>query len=39
MINAPKILQAVFAALGDYYTWKLGEKVYGFGSNESWAVV
>ncbi|KAI4129680.1 MAG: hypothetical protein LQ347_003683 [Umbilicaria vellea] len=28
MIATPKILQAVFAALGDYYTWKMGEKIY-----------
>lgn len=39
MIAAPKILQAVFAALGDYYTWKLGENMYGRGSNEAWAAV
>ena len=36
----PKVAQAVlFAAVGDYYTWKLGEKVYGTGSNEAWAAV
>jgi phosphatidylinositol glycan class B len=28
-IAAPKIAQAVFAALLDCYTWKLAEKVYG----------
>lgn len=39
MIATPKILQAVFAALGDYYTWKLGERMYGRGSNEAWAAV
>lgn len=39
MIAAPKATQAVFAALGDYYTWKLGEKIYGHGSNEAWAAV
>ncbi|KAL8931716.1 MAG: hypothetical protein Q9216_007099, partial [Gyalolechia sp. 2 TL-2023] len=36
-LAAPKVLQAVIAALGDYYTWKLGERVYGNGSNEAWA--
>ena len=36
---APKVTQAIFAALGDYYTWKLGECVYGVGSNEAWAAV
>lgn len=39
LIAAPKVTQAVFAALGDYHTWKLGEKVYGVGSNEAWTVV
>ncbi|KAI4183998.1 MAG: hypothetical protein LQ346_006199 [Caloplaca aetnensis] len=28
-LAAPKVTQAVIAALGDYYTWKLGERVYG----------
>ena len=36
---APKVTQAIFAALGDFYTWKLGERVYGAGSNEAWAAV
>lgn len=39
MIAAPKVTQAIFAALGDYYTWKLGERVYGQGTNEAWATV
>jgi len=39
LIAAPKATQAIFAAVGDYYTWKLGEKVYGEGSNEAWAAV
>lgn len=39
MIAAPKVTQAVVAALGDYYTWQLGEQVYGHGSNEAWAAV
>ena len=39
MIAAPKVTQAIIAALGDYYTWKLGERVYGQGSNEAWASV
>lgn len=39
LIAAPKVAQAVIAALGDYYTWKLAGKVYGRGSNEAWAVV
>jgi len=31
-IAAPKVTQAVFAALLDCYTWKLAEKVYGRGA-------
>lgn len=38
-LAAPKVTQAIIAALGDYYTWKLGERVYGRGSNEAWAAV
>ncbi|TVY41443.1 GPI mannosyltransferase, partial [Lachnellula subtilissima] len=33
----PNIVQAYFAAVGDYYTWQLSEKIYGRGSNASWA--
>ncbi|KAL8799093.1 MAG: hypothetical protein Q9182_006156 [Xanthomendoza sp. 2 TL-2023] len=36
LLASPKIAQAVFAALGDYYTWKLGERMYRRGSNEAW---
>jgi phosphatidylinositol glycan class B len=32
LLAAPKVTQAVFAALLDYYTWKLAEKAYGRGS-------
>ena len=39
LIAAPKVFQAIFAATGDYYTWRLGQKVYGHDSNESWATV
>jgi phosphatidylinositol glycan class B len=35
----PNIVQAYFAAVGDYYTWKLSEKIYGRDSNTSWASV
>ncbi|KAJ9320094.1 CAZyme family GT22 [Paecilomyces variotii] len=38
LVVAPKITQAIIAAVGDYYTWKLAGKVYGQGSNEAWAV-
>ncbi|MCJ1431751.1 glycosylphosphatidylinositol anchor biosynthesis [Xylographa pallens] len=39
LIAAPKVFQAIFAATGDYYTWQLGQKVYGNDSNEAWATV
>ena len=39
LIAAPKAAQACCAAFGDYYTWKLGEKIYGSRSNEAWAAV
>lgn len=39
LVIAPKIAQAAIAALGDYFTWKLGERVYGVGCNEAWAAV
>ncbi|KAG9190760.1 phosphatidylinositol glycan, class B [Alternaria panax] len=32
LLAAPKVTQAVFAALLDCYTWKLAEKVHGRGS-------
>jgi GPI mannosyltransferase 3 len=32
LLAAPKVLQAVIAALGDYYTWKLAERIYGIRS-------
>jgi phosphatidylinositol glycan class B len=39
MILAPKIAQAIFAALLDFYTWKLSQKVYGAGSSASMATL
>jgi GPI mannosyltransferase 3 len=35
----PKATQAVFAALGDIYTWRLAEKLFGEGSLASSAAV
>lgn len=29
LIAAPKVLQAVFAALTDFFTWKLAERTFG----------
>lgn len=39
LIATPKVVQSIFAAVGDYYTWKLGQKIYGRGTNEAWGVV
>ena len=36
LVHVPKLFQGVIAALGDFYTWKLADKVYGRGSNFSW---
>jgi phosphatidylinositol glycan class B len=35
----PNLVQAYFAALGDFYTWQLSEKIYGEGSNDAWTTV
>ena len=32
LVAVPKIVQAYIAAVGDFYTWKLGQRVYGQGS-------
>ncbi|KAL2068751.1 hypothetical protein VTL71DRAFT_15089 [Oculimacula yallundae] len=34
----PNLVQAYFAALGDYYTWQLAERIYGTGTKVSGAV-
>lgn len=39
LVALPGTLQAVFAALGDFYTWKLAMDIYGRGSNAPWAAV
>lgn len=39
MLIAPKIAQAIFAALLDFFTWKLGQKVYGADNAASMATV
>ncbi|KAK8180320.1 Alg9-like mannosyltransferase family-domain-containing protein [Phyllosticta capitalensis] len=37
LIAAPKITQATFAALVDYFTWRLAEHAHGRGSRAAWA--
>jgi hypothetical protein len=39
MLIAPKIVQGMFAAAMDFYTWKLGKKVYGAESDAALAAV
>ncbi|KAL1964626.1 hypothetical protein VTN77DRAFT_6800 [Rasamsonia byssochlamydoides] len=39
LIAAPKTTQAVIAAIGDYYTWKLAGRVYGSDSHGAWATL
>ncbi len=39
LLAAPKVTQAVFAALLDCYTWKLAELVYGRGSRTALTTV
>lgn len=39
MLIAPKIAQAIFAAVMDISTWKLGQKMYGRGSAAAMATV
>jgi hypothetical protein len=36
---APKVTQSAFAAMGDWYTWRLAEKLYGQNSSAAWATV
>lgn len=39
LVPMPKIIQSVFAALGDFYTWRLATEIYGMESNVPWAAV
>ncbi len=39
LVIAPKIAHAVFAAMMDLFTWKLGQRVYGSGSSAALAAV
>lgn len=39
LLALPKIIQSVFAATSDFYTWKLSEKLYGANSTPAWAAV
>ncbi|KAI1484020.1 glycosyltransferase family 22 protein [Daldinia sp. EC12] len=39
LLAAPKVLQAGFAALSDWYSWRLAERLYGPGSAAAWSVL
>ncbi|KAK4171859.1 GPI mannosyltransferase, partial [Triangularia setosa] len=39
LVALPGALQSVFAALGDFYTWKLAMDIYGRESYAPWAVL
>ncbi|KAI1376793.1 glycosyltransferase family 22 protein [Hypoxylon crocopeplum] len=39
LLAAPKVLQTGFAALSDWYSWRLAEKLYGHGSAAAWSVL
>ncbi|KAI0879257.1 Alg9-like mannosyltransferase family-domain-containing protein [Hypoxylon argillaceum] len=39
LLMAPKVLQTGFAALSDWYTWRLAEKLYGPSSAAAWSVL
>ncbi|EEQ85549.2 phosphatidylinositol glycan, class B [Blastomyces dermatitidis ER-3] len=39
LLAAPKLVQALFAAVADFYTWKLAGKVYGNDSYEAWGAL
>lgn len=39
LLWAPKLTQAVFAALGDFYTWRLASKLHGEGSTAATSAV
>lgn len=38
-LAAPKALQAIFAAVGDLYTWQFARTIYGTDRNASWAAL
>lgn len=39
LTNLPNLVQAYFAALGDFYTWQLAEKIYGRRNHAAWATL
>ncbi|KAK0637274.1 glycosyltransferase family 22 protein [Bombardia bombarda] len=39
LVALPKVVQSVFAALGDFYTWRLAMDIFGRQSNAPWAAL
>ncbi|KAJ5914746.1 hypothetical protein N7504_003629 [Penicillium tannophilum] len=39
LIAAPKTVQAVLSAIGDFYTWRLASRIYGEDSRGAWATL
>jgi len=39
LVALPGLVQSVFAALGDFYTWRLASEIYGIDSNIPWTAV
>ncbi|RYO79549.1 hypothetical protein DL766_005605 [Monosporascus sp. MC13-8B] len=39
LLAAPRVMQTGFAALGDWYTWRLAERLYGQNSTVAWSVL
>ncbi|KAK3333545.1 Alg9-like mannosyltransferase family-domain-containing protein [Cercophora scortea] len=39
LVALPKVVQSIFAALADYYTWRLATEIYGRDSNFPWAAL
>ncbi|KAK0646668.1 glycosyltransferase family 22 protein [Cercophora newfieldiana] len=39
LVALPGLVQSVFAALGDFYTWRLASEIYGIDSNVPWTAL
>jgi GPI mannosyltransferase 3 len=39
LVALPGVMESVFAALGDFYTWRLASEIYGAKSNVPWTAV
>ncbi|KAK3313808.1 Alg9-like mannosyltransferase family-domain-containing protein [Apodospora peruviana] len=39
LVALPKLVQSGFAALGDFYTWRLATEIFGRRSNSPWAAL